>query len=44
MTAGSVAVGVGNLLFDVPTLFSVFFESVLTTVWPAVIVYSLYAR
>ena len=44
VTAGLVAAGVGNLLFDVPTLFSVFFESVLTTVGLAVIVYSLYAR
>lgn len=44
MTAGLIVAGVGNLLIGVPTLFSVFFESVLTTVALAVIVYSLYAE
>lgn len=44
MTMGLVVAGIGNIVFDVPTLFSVFFESILTTLALAVIVYSLYVQ
>ena len=44
MTTGLVAAGIGDMVLNIPTLFSVLIESVLTTLALAVIVYSLYVK
>ena len=40
----ALAGGIGDLVLNIPTLFSVLIESVLTTLALAVIVYSLYVQ